>query len=42
MPAKKLIKIALAARVLSTAIPLAACDDKGSGEEIGERIDEGV
>jgi ABC-type oligopeptide transport system substrate-binding subunit len=37
-----MIKIALAAMVLSTALPLAACDDKDSGSQIGERIDEGV
>lgn len=42
MPSNTLIKAALTALVLSTAVPLAACDDKGSGEQIGERIDEGV
>jgi hypothetical protein len=42
MPAN-MIKIALAAMVLSTALPLTACDDKkDSGSQIGERIDEGV
>lgn len=39
----KLMRIALAAMVLSGPIALAACDDnKGTGEQIGEHIDEGV
>ncbi len=42
MPAHKLIKAALAVMVLSTAIPLAACEEKGPAEQAGERIDEGV
>lgn len=37
-----MIKIALAAMVLATALPLTACDDKDSGSQIGEKIDEGV
>jgi hypothetical protein len=37
-----MIKIALAAMVLSTALPLTACDDKDSGSQVGEKIDEGV
>ncbi|HEU0071178.1 MAG TPA: hypothetical protein VFS04_07780 [Alphaproteobacteria bacterium] len=43
MNASTLIKAAMTAMVLSTAVPLAACDDgdKG-GSQIGERIDEGV
>jgi len=42
MPANNLIKAALAVMVLSSAIPLAACEDKGPAEQVGERVDEGV
>ncbi|MFN4283441.1 MAG: hypothetical protein ACK4NA_12460 [Alphaproteobacteria bacterium] len=42
MPSNILIKAALTALVLSTAVPLAACDDQGPAEQVGERIDEGV
>jgi len=38
----KMIKIAMAAMVLATAMPLTACDDNDSGSQIGEKIDEGV
>lgn len=37
-----MIKIALAAMLLATAVPLSACDDKDSGSQLGEKIDEGV
>jgi hypothetical protein len=41
MPAT-MIKMALAAMMLSLALPLTACDDKDSGSQVGERIDEGL
>ncbi len=37
-----MIKIALAATVLATALPLIACEDKDSGSQIGEKIDKGI
>lgn len=37
-----MIKIALAAMLLATAVPLSACDDKDSGSQLGEKIDEGL
>lgn len=42
MPATNLIKAAFAVMVLSFAIPLTACEEKGPAEKAGESIDEGV